>query len=90
MEEEEKQKAILDIEDYGSIGKTQGVVGKKEKRSTAVTRKTNQSERLDNEDTVKAEQEDPLIWRLKLATVAAVAGLVVSSTLLLLQKRSKR
>jgi len=88
-EEEKKQKAVLDIEDYGSIGKTQGVVGKKEKRSSTVTRKSNQSERLDSEDTVKAEEEDSLIWKLKLASGIAVAGLVVSSTLLLVQKRKR-
>jgi len=89
-EEEKKQKAILDIEDYGSTGKTQGVVGKKQKRSTAITRKATQSEQLDNEDNLlKVEEEDPLIWKLKVATGIAVVGLVVSSTLLLLQKRKR-
>lgn len=89
-EEEKKQKAVLDIEDYGSIGgKTNGVVGKKEKRSSTVTRKSNQSDRLDSEDTVKAEEDDPLVWKLKLASGIAVVGLVVSSTLLLVQKRKR-
>jgi len=90
VEEEKKQNAVLDIEDYGSIGKTtDGIVGKKEKRSSTVTRKSNQSERLDSEDTVKSEEDEPLIWKLKLASGIAVAGLVVSSTLLLVQKRKR-
>ena len=89
VEEEEKQKAVLDIEDYGSIGKTNGVVGKKEKRSSAVSRKTNHSERLGKADNVKAEEEDLLIWKLKLATGIAASLLIVSSTLLLLQKRKR-
>jgi len=88
-EEEKKQKAVLDIEDYGSIGKTNGVVGKKEKRSSAVSRKTNHSERLGKADNVKAEEEDLLIWKLKLATGIAASLLIVSSTLLLLQKRKR-
>ena len=87
-EEEKKQKAVLDIEDYGSIGKAQGVVRKKQKRSSTVTKNLNQRERLGNEDTVKVEEEEQLIWKLKLATGIA-ASLLIVSTLLLLQKRKR-
>ena len=89
-EEEEKKRRgssseVVDIEDYGtSIGKK--VEGKQQKRMTATGSKRHRS----SSDIIdKKENDDPLVWRLKVATAIAASCLVVSTTLLLLQKRKR-
>ena len=88
VEEEEKRRSsneIVDIEDYGtSIGKK--VEGKQQqKRMTATGSKIHRS----SSDIDNNKDDDPMVWRLKIATAIAASCLVVSTTLLLLQKRKR-
>ena len=91
-EEEQKKKRrgssgeVVDIEDYGTLVGQKKVEGKQQKRMTATGSKRHRS----SSDIIdKKENDDPLVWRLKVATAIAASCLVVSTTLLLLQKRKR-
>ena len=86
VEEEEKQskeqQAVADIEDIGSYNviNAKEVRGNQQKRLAAVVDKKHPRNKVET---------DPMLWKLKVATAIAASCLVISSTLLLLQKRKR-
>lgn len=84
VEEEEKQRqnTLIDIED--------GPFHKDESRKPLVTSKGH--DRIDNimdEDTSTADGADPWLLRLTVATGVVASCFILSSTVLLLQKRNR-